>query len=123
MSEQLPALIVDDNRMNQKLLKSILSKFGRASDVAENGVEALKKIESNDYSIVFMDIRMPIMDGIECTKKIRGHEDNKISKLPIIAVTANPETKDSCMESGMNGFIGKPFTFQLIKDSIRTWSY
>lgn len=104
-------LVVEDNDINRKLLRRLIGKLGYSTDTAENGKDALEMINAHDYDLIFMDVRMPVMDGIEATEKIRDLEDEKKRNVPIIATTANalPEDKRICLESGMNNFISKPY--------------
>jgi len=106
----LRVLLVEDNLMNQKLVLLILSKFPVQVDMAENGVEAIKALKSNEYDVVLMDIQMPIMDGIEATKLIRKTFSEKKRNVPIIAMTAHAfqEELDKCILVGMNDHVTKP---------------
>lgn len=110
-NDQCEILIVEDNDINRKLLKKLINKLGYEVDAAENGSIALEMVKDKEYRLIFMDIRMPIMDGIEATEKIRDMADNLKSNTPIIATTANalPEDKQICLDSGMNDFISKPY--------------
>lgn len=114
-------LIVEDNDINRKLLKRLISKIGYSTEVAENGKIALQMIEEKDYNLIFMDVRMPVMDGIEATEKIRVLSDPKKKNVPIIATTANalPEDKKMCLESGMSDFISKPYKPTQIESMIK----
>ena len=104
------ALVVEDNYINQMVIKNHLQKLGFSWDIANNGLEALKLFEKKKYNIIFMDCSMPEMDGYLCTRKIR--EKHGDSTPPIIAVTANSteENRKKCAESGMNDFISKPYS-------------
>jgi len=105
-------LIVDDNVINRLLLNKVLSKWGATSDYAENGMEAVKKIEDNhNYDVVLMDIYMPEMTGIEATRIIRGKDDPYFRELPIIALTASMLTNEmgEIEKAGMNDYVLKPF--------------
>ena len=103
-------LLVEDIIVNQLVAKSVLTQHGALVSTALNGIEALEKINSDEkFDVILMDIQMPDMDGYEATIKIR--ENPLLSKLPIIAMTANAMTSDieQCKESGMNDHISKPF--------------
>jgi CheY-like chemotaxis protein len=82
-------LIVDDVEINQELAKMIVVSKGFVVDIASNGEEAVEAVSRNEYDLVFMDIHMPVMDGIEATKAIRTLPDQQKSAIPIVALTAN----------------------------------
>lgn len=105
-------LLVEDNEMNRKIVISILKCHDMTCDVAENGREALKAVSEKDYDVVFMDCQMPVMDGYECTSKIRLLEGDK-KHTTIIAMTANAMKGDSqkCIAAGMDDYISKPINF------------
>lgn len=101
-------LIAEDNLINQKLIIRVLNKLGYDPALANNGVEVLEKLNEEFYDLIFMDISMPEMDGMEATKLIR----NGFEKQPvIIAMTANAmaEDKEACLKAGMDEYISKPF--------------
>jgi len=108
-------LLVEDNKLNQKLAMGMLGKAGYKLELAEDGKQALDMVTANPtkYDLVFMDINMPIMDGREATRQIRkkGFKD-----LPIIAMTADvlDEDRELCFESGMNDFIPKPIKREVV---------
>lgn len=107
-------LLVDDNPANILVASTFLESFGYTFDVAINGLDAVKNMESNTlYAAVIMDIRMPIMDGLEATRIIRKFEKSE-NRVPvgIIAMTAEALTgsREKCLEAGMNDFISKPFS-------------
>jgi len=114
-------LLVEDNEINQQVARELLEQARFYIDVANNGVEALEKLEENEYDCVLMDIQMPIMDGIETTRKIR--EDGRFKNLPILAMTANVMQKDQldAKEAGMNGHIGKPINPQDLFGKLVKW--
>ena len=103
-------LLVEDNVVNQKVVMAILRKQGFHIDVANDGREALNKLEASggDYHLVLMDIQMPVLDGLETTRAIR--RDPRWQNLPIIAMTAHAMNGDRerCLQAGMNAYISKP---------------
>ena len=94
-------LLVEDDKINQLLAEKILNKLGYAIAKATNGLEAVEMISQEHYDIIFMDLQMPIMDGIEATRKIRQKD---VQQPIIIAMTANamPQDKERCFAAGMN---------------------
>ncbi|MDX2443618.1 MAG: response regulator [Bacteroidales bacterium] len=104
-------LLVEDNELNQKILKIGLKDYFRNIDVAYNGKEALDKFGTSKYDIILMDIQMQEMDGITATMKIREIEKSTNSHVPIIAVTANAllGDRETCISAGMDDYMSKPF--------------
>ncbi|MGR5259295.1 response regulator [Vibrio astriarenae] len=115
-------LLVEDNKVNQKVAELALRKMGYECDVANNGQEAVDMVQSNpNYLFVLMDCMMPILDGFEATKQIRALEQtNKSKHLPIIAMTASVVDDDIqyCFECGMDDYVPKPFKSDLLRDKI-----
>ena len=111
-------LIVDDDKRNREVLGLFIDSMGGASDHAQDGHEALTLVDKNDYDIIFMDCHMPIMDGNQTIKKIRGMGIH----TPIIMVTADisKETRDKAIDSGANDFITKPINLESLKLLIST---
>jgi PAS domain S-box-containing protein len=101
-------LLVEDEPINQEVSRELLEAVGFVVDLAENGSQALEMAAANDYELIFMDLQMPVMNGIEATIGIRGMP--AYSKIPIVAMTANAfdEDRQQCLEAGMNDHIGKP---------------
>ena len=116
------SLIVEDVEVNQVILNSMLTQMGLDTDIASNGEEAIEKINDNVYDLVFMDCRMPIMDGFEATKIIREMGYDK-DQLTIIALTANAGEgdKQACLNVGMNDFLVKPYTEKDLMTMISKW--
>lgn len=114
-------LLAEDNEINQEIAIAILNSFGLEVDLAENGLEAVQKIQTNQYALVLMDIQMPIMDGYQATRLIR--KDDRFNALPIIAMTANAMNKDRAesLKAGMNEHIGKPFDPEALKRLLGKW--
>lgn len=113
--KQMNILVAEDNVVNQTVAKQIIKTLGSDVDIAENGIEALELIANKHYDIVFMDIQMPAMDGVEATTKLRA---STASQPYIIAMTANAQTedRDRCLEAGMNDFIAKPVRIEDVRD-------
>ncbi|MCY1532640.1 Autoinducer 2 sensor kinase/phosphatase LuxQ [compost metagenome] len=111
-------LVVDDNEVNVLIAKRFLSKWGLLIDFASNGEEAINKIIAKKYDLVFMDIRMPGIDGFETTRIIRELPDAYYKSMPIIALTASTlhNEHQKFKESGMDGHVLKPFNPNEIKE-------
>jgi len=101
-------LIVDDNKINVAILKKILEDVNIDIDIAYNGKIAVEKVKANNYNMVFMDIHMPEMDGLEATQLIR--EFNTDLKIFGLSANVTTEAMDKAFDSGMNNYITKPFT-------------
>jgi signal transduction histidine kinase/ActR/RegA family two-component response regulator len=117
-------LIVEDNVINQKVTVKILDKHGCKSEVAANGRKALEAMRCNTYDVVLMDLQMPEMDGFEATKTIRDPSGGCLSPhVPIIALTANAqeETRHKCLNAGMDDFLAKPVSPNVLMGKIRQW--
>jgi len=108
------ALLVEDNKVNLLVAKRLLESMGLQVTCVINGREAINIFKQQDFDIVFMDMQMPVMGGLEATQKIR--EQNPDKKTPIIAMTANAmeEHKQQCLSAGMNDFLSKPFKKKLL---------
>ncbi len=112
-------LLVEDNKMNQRLAFEILSGFGVITDMAENGRIAVEKFQKQTYDLILMDMQMQEMDGYKATKIIRTELKNRV---PIIAMTAHALVgeKEKCLASGMNDYISKPFRTSELYEKIRS---
>ncbi len=118
VAPQARILIVDDNVMNLKVAKGLLAPYQMQIDTAEDGKDALNKVQQKHYDIVFMDHMMPIMDGIEATREIRKLPEERYRELPIVALSANAtaEARELFVKEGMTDFVSKPIkTKQLVK--------
>lgn len=115
----MKALVAEDNEMNRFVIEKLLEGLKYEVEVVENGYEALKAFREKSFDIVFMDIQMPIMDGIETTKKIREMEKGT-EHIPIIAVTAFAikGDREKFIEVGMDGYISKPISLVDLKEEI-----
>jgi two-component system, sensor histidine kinase and response regulator len=108
----LKVLIAEDNPINVKVAKFTFSSIASQIDIVNNGEEVIEKFNSGHYDMIFMDVKMPRMDGFEATRKIREIEANRAdgSHIPIIALTANNlyEQIQECLDNGMDAFLAKP---------------
>ena len=106
--------MVDDSAMNLKLAERVLKQFDFHIITADSGVNALQILQEakpGDIDMVLMDVMMPVMDGLEATRKIRSLPDEKLANIPVLAMTANAFASDvqDCLDAGMNAHIPKPF--------------
>jgi len=120
--KMLHILLVDDTRFNILLAQELLSEqFPRSIvDTAENGKIAIEKIQSNGYDLILMDVKMPVMDGIEATKWIRNANGATFQNIPVLGLTANaiPEQLEECFAAGMNDYLTKPVNASELFDKI-----
>lgn len=115
-------LIAEDNEFNQKLMSIVLKKIGLEYDIANNGQEALEKIEENEYSLFLTDLDMPIMDGITAISEIRKLPTGK-GKIPILVITADisENMRDAAIEVGANAYLTKPVSLEKLKNIIKLY--
>ena len=117
-------LIAEDNEVNWEIISAMLGMFGITSERAENGrvcVDKMAAAEEGRYELIFMDIQMPEMNGLDATRQIRKLENKWAASIPIIAMTANAFSEDvaECLNAGMNGHIAKPVNMKLVIKEIR----
>jgi CheY-like chemotaxis protein/HPt (histidine-containing phosphotransfer) domain-containing protein len=110
-------LVVEDNNINQLVVKYTLQKLGVSIDVAIDGIEAIEKINMNKYDLILMDIQLPEMNGYDVTSYIRNQMKNSIPIIAMTALAINGE-EEKCFESGMNGYVSKPFTVESLYNAI-----
>jgi len=115
----LDVLLVEDNLVNQIVATKMLAKFNCQVFTAGNGEEALQRLSTKRFSLVFMDCQMPVLDGLDCTSRIRD-KANEYGEPYIIAITANAYSEDRkrCLEVGMNDFVAKPIEFESLNKAI-----
>ena len=119
-------LLVEDNKINIIVAKALLKKLGCEVNVAMNGLEALEILKTKNYDIVFMDVQMPKMNGLEATREIRKDDSGILnSKIPIIAMTANAMKgdKEMCINAGMDDYLSKPINFEVVEKMLKKWLY
>jgi CheY-like chemotaxis protein len=119
----LRILLAEDNKVNQLLAVSLLSKAGHRVDVAGNGIEALAALKARPYEIVLMDMQMPEMDGLKATRAIRTLP-GPVAEVPIIAMTANAlkGDRERCLAAGMNDYVSKPIERDALLQKIAFWT-
>ncbi|XP_010422817.1 PREDICTED: histidine kinase 5-like [Camelina sativa] len=140
-------LLVEDNKINIMVAKSMMKQLGHTMDIANNGVEAINAINRSSYDLVLMDVCMPVLDGLKATRLIRSYEESgnwnaaieagvdkeileneqvcvrSTNRLPIIAMTANTlaESSEECYANGMDSFISKPVTLQKLRECLQQY--
>lgn len=109
----LKILLAEDIPENAELVSIRLEAVGHQLDVAVNGLETVEKFSKGSYDLILMDVQMPVMDGLEATRKIRKIEVERGDHIPIISLSASALAKDKvhCVEAGMDGFVSKPIDF------------
>jgi len=116
-------LLVEDNKINQMVIKNVLLTYGYRLTIVNNGEEAVQhwKNKSNQFSLILMDLKMPIKDGYQATSEIRSIEkEQSLEEIPIIALTASDSPEEIKMASsiGMNDYLTKPINKQLLEEAI-----
>jgi len=122
----LRILLVEDNTFNQMIALRLLAKLGYHADCAVNGLEVLATLEHQEYDVILMDLQMPVMDGLEATRRIRllEKQTQAKNKVKIIAMTANAmaEDREKCMLLGMDDFISKPVRIEYLAEILKNIS-
>lgn len=118
---EMKILLVEDNPINQKVALKMLAKLGYEADLAVNGKQAVDKVTEQDFDLIFMDLQMPIMDGLTATRNILSLCQETQRNTPhVVALTANvlQADQDRCFESGMVDFLPKPVRISLLEATI-----
>jgi CheY-like chemotaxis protein len=117
---QLKILVVDDDVLSQRMMQLLLGRDGYQVDLASSGLEALNAVKLQKYDIVFMDLQMPVMDGIEASRRIREWE-NGAQHTFIVALTASylPQEGQILFEAGIDNYVSKPFEIEHIQQLLR----
>ena len=118
---QSKILVVEDNALNQEVALGLLEAEGFIVEIAENGQQAIDKVQNSSYDIVLMDMQMPVMDGLTATQHLRAIK--KYKNLPIVAMTANAmdQDKEKCMAAGMNDHVAKPIDPHQLFNVLLKW--
>ena len=113
-------LLVEDNPVNTLVSEGMLNRLGCEVTCVENGLEAVERFEEDRFDLVLMDMRMPVMDGISATRRIRESESTLGGHTPIVALTAGALTqeREACLAAGMDDYLGKPFTLRALRETI-----
>jgi len=110
-------LLVEDNRINQEIARTLLVRLGAGVDLAANGLEAIGLLKKKRYDLVFMDVQMPEMDGLEATATIRDPLSGVLDPaVPVVAMTAHAmrEDREQCLKAGMDDYLSKPISFDAV---------
>jgi len=115
-------LLVEDNPVNQKVAMRLLEKQGFSVTTADDGAEALKRLDEGSYDLILMDVQMPNMSGLEATEAIRSREAKEGGHIPIIALTAHAlkGDRDDCLQAGMDDYLTKPIQAAKLMETIQT---
>ena len=113
-------LLAEDDAVNRKLALLMLGKEGYTAASVENGKDAVQALREDVFDLVLMDVQMPVMDGVEATRKIREMEEKTGRHVPIVALTANAMKGDRerYLEAGMDDYMTKPFKWELLRQVI-----
>lgn len=117
-------LLAEDNSTNQEMALGMLRKLGLRADAVADGAEAETALGSIPYDLVLMDMRMPVMDGIEATRQIRNPRSAVLNHdVPVIAMTANvmQREREACLTAGMNQFVAKPVSPDRLQRALKRW--
>jgi signal transduction histidine kinase/CheY-like chemotaxis protein len=114
-------LLVEDNQVNRTVVQAMLHSLGFQVNVATDGAQAVSMAGSGNYAVIFMDCRLPVMDGYEATRRIRQLPG--LEQVPIIALTANAlqGDRDACLQAGMNDYLAKPFKRTDLQQVLQRW--
>jgi CheY-like chemotaxis protein len=115
---RLRILLAEDNVVNQTVAARLIEKMGHTVEIAANGLKAISALENGEFDLVFMDVQMPEMDGLEATERIRAKEIATGKHQPIFAMTAHvmKGDKELCLNAGMDGYVTKPLSSAAIHD-------
>jgi CheY-like chemotaxis protein len=114
-------LLVEDEPVNREVVLGLIGEWGLVVDTAEDGAQALERARRQSYDLILMDMQMPVMDGLEATRRLRRQPAT--ARVPIVAMTANAfaEDRQRCLEAGMNDFLVKPVDPDTLYQTLRHW--
>lgn len=117
-------LVAEDSSVIQNLTKKILTLQNYQITSVKNGEQVLEKLKEESFDLILMDINMPVMDGIECTKRVRALSDETKKNIPIVAITGNARnySMEEFVSNGINDFIPKPLNFDQLVEKVRTYT-
>ena len=121
VSEQLRVLVVDDDEMNRRMMRLILTREDHHVELASDGFEACEAVKAGHFDIILMDLQMPQMDGVETSRRIRTLEENEGRQAYIVALTASylPEKGRELYDAGIDNYISKPFDVQHLRHMLK----
>jgi|SRR5690606_14425590 len=124
MTQSKKVLVAEDSSVIQNLTKKILQIQNYQISSVKNGEQVLKQLENENFDIILMDINMPIMDGMECAKKIRALDDKEKAETPIIAITGNAKnySMDDFKSVGINEYLPKPLNFDDLVETVKKYT-
>lgn len=117
-------LIAEDSSVIQNLARKIFNQLDYTITSARNGKEVMEEIKNNNYDVVLMDINIPVIDGMECTRQIRSMEDSAKSKIPIIAISGNAKnySMEDFRNAGITEYLQKPLDFDELVDLVKKYT-
>ncbi|BAH77157.1 two-component hybrid sensor and regulator [Solidesulfovibrio magneticus RS-1] len=124
LGEGLDIMVAEDSPVNQRVISHVLHKMGHSFTIVENGQEAVTLWEKRNFNAILMDVQMPIMDGIEATRRIRALDTHRENPVPIIALTAHAMQSDRerCLDAGMNDYLSKPLDPGMLAEKLAKWA-
>ena len=124
MSDRKRVLVAEDSSVIQNLTKKVLQFQNYDIESARDGQQVLDMLDHTDYDIILMDINMPKMNGMECSKQIRSLDDKKKSQVPIIAISGNASnySEEDFKKAGMNEYIPKPINFDRLVEVVNKYA-
>jgi CheY-like chemotaxis protein len=110
-------LVAEDNSINRRVMTQMLANFGYRADLASNGLEAVAAAHRQSYDLIFMDVQMPVLDGLMATREIRKRTTS--TRIVAMTATALEENREECLAAGMNDYLTKPVTPESLAAGLR----